>query len=93
MKKTDSTISSDTEFLQAVTFGANYLLNEQWMVSAQIQANRSDVVDENKYRIGFNYQWHDVIGTGLYYQYRDTDYSGESSDYINEVGLSLKFVF
>ncbi|EGQ9217142.1 porin family protein [Vibrio parahaemolyticus] len=92
-EKTDSTISSDTEFLQAVTIGANYLLNKQWMVSAQIQANRSDVVDENKYRIGFNYQWHDVIGTGLYYQYRDTDYSGESSDYINEVGLSLKFVF
>lgn len=90
---TDKTLVSESEFLHAAVFGANYLLSETLIVNAEIEANRSDIVDENKYKIGLNYQWHDVIGTGLYYQYRDTDYSGAPSDYINEVGLSLRFVY
>ncbi|NMU84592.1 porin family protein, partial [Vibrio parahaemolyticus] len=65
----------------------------QLIATAEVEVNRSDIVDENNFKIGFNYQWHDVIGTGLFYQFRDTDYSGESSDYVNEVGLSLKFVY
>lgn len=91
--KTDNTLSSDSELLQAVTVGVNYLFSEQLIATAEVEVNRSDIVDENNFKIGFNYQWHDVIGTGLFYQFRDTDYSGESSDYVNEVGLSLKFVY
>lgn len=90
---TDRTLVSETEFFHAAIMGANYLLIEKFIMSAELEANRSDIVDENKITIGFNYQWHDVIGTGLYYQYRDSDYEGASSDYINEVGLSLKFVY
>ncbi|PFG56429.1 opacity protein-like surface antigen [Vibrio sp. ES.051] len=91
--KTDNTLSSDSELLQAVTVGVNYLLSEKLIATAEVEVNRSDIVDENNVKIGFNYQWHDVIGSGLFYQFRDTDYSGESSDYINEVGLSLKFIY
>ncbi|MEF1305463.1 porin family protein, partial [Vibrio owensii] len=58
-----------------------------------VHLNRSDIVDENNYKIGFNYQWHHVIGTGLYYQFRDTDYEGQPSDHINEVGISFKFIY
>ncbi|MCS0300577.1 MULTISPECIES: outer membrane beta-barrel protein [Vibrio] len=91
--KTDNTLSSDSELIQAVTVGVNYLLSEKLIATAEVELNRSDIVDENNFKIGFNYQWHKVIGTGLFYQFRDTDYSGESSDYVNEVGLSLKFVY
>ncbi|HHX8279840.1 TPA: outer membrane beta-barrel protein [Vibrio diabolicus] len=91
--KTDNTLSSDSELIQAVTVGVNYLLSEKLIATAEVELNRSDIVDENNFKIGFNYQWHNVIGTGLFYQFRDTDYSGESSDYVNEVGLSLKFVY
>ncbi|GAJ72495.1 hypothetical protein JCM18904_3325 [Vibrio sp. JCM 18904] len=92
--KTDNTLSSDSELIQAVTVGGvNYLLSEKLIATAEVELNRSDIVDENNFKIGFNYQWHKVIGTGLFYQFRDTDYSGESSDYVNEVGLSLKFVY
>ncbi|HHF2994433.1 TPA: outer membrane beta-barrel protein [Vibrio diabolicus] len=91
--KTDNTLSSDSELLQAITVGVNYLFSEKLIATAEMEVNRSDIVDENNFKIGFNYQWHDVIGTGLFYQFRDTDYSGESSDYVNEVGLSLKFVY
>ena len=91
--KTDNTLSSDSELIQAVTVGVNYLLSEKLIATAEVEFNRSDIVDENNFKIGFNYQWHKVIGTGLFYQFRDTDYSGESSDYVNEVGLSLKFVY
>ncbi|EQB0498599.1 outer membrane beta-barrel protein [Vibrio alginolyticus] len=91
--KTDNTLSSDSELIQAVTVGVNYLLSEKLIVTAEVELNRSDIADENNFKIGFNYQWHKVIGTGLFYQFRDTDYSGESSDYVNEVGLSLKFVY
>nr|WP_321281421.1 outer membrane beta-barrel protein [uncultured Vibrio sp.] len=90
---TDKTLLSDSEFIHAVAVGAQYLVGEKLIVNAELEANRSDVVDENKYKIGFNYQWHDVIGTGVYYQYRDTEYSGSRSDYINEVGLNLRFVY
>lgn len=90
---TDNTLLSETEFIQAVAIGAQYLVGEKLIINTELEANRSDIVDENKYKIGFNYQWHDVIGTGLYYQYRDTEYSGAPSDYINEVGLSLRFVY
>ena len=90
---TDRTLVSETEFFHAVVMGLNYLMSEKFTLITQLEANRSDIVDENKMTIGFNYQWHDVIGTGLYYQYRDTDYKDASSDYINEVGLSLKFVY
>ncbi|HHF3073465.1 TPA: outer membrane beta-barrel protein [Vibrio diabolicus] len=91
--KTDNTLSSDSELIQAVTVGVNYLLREKLIATAEVELNRSDIVDENNFKIGLNYQWHKVIGTGLFYQFRDTDYSGESSDYVNEVGLSLKFVY
>ncbi len=91
--KTDNTLSSDSELIQAVTVGVNYLLSEKLIATAEVELNRSDIVDENNFKIGLNYQWHKVIGTGLFYQFRDTDYSGESSDYVNEVGLSLKFVY
>ncbi|EKZ8661116.1 porin family protein [Vibrio alginolyticus] len=91
--KTDNTLSSDSELIQAVTVGVNYLLSEKLIATAEVELNRSDIVDENNFKIGFNYQWHKVIGTGLFYQFRDTDYSGESSDFVNEVGLSLKFVY
>ncbi|EGQ8053684.1 porin family protein [Vibrio alginolyticus] len=91
--KTDNTLSSDSELIQAVTVGVNYLLSEKLIATAEVELNRSDIADENNFKIGFNYQWHKVIGTGLFYQFRDTDYSGESSDYVNEVGLSLKFVY
>lgn len=91
--KTDNTLSSDSELIQAVTVGVNYLLSEKLIATAEVEFNRSDIVDENNFKIGLNYQWHKVIGTGLFYQFRDTDYSGESSDYVNEVGLSLKFVY
>ncbi|HHF3274329.1 TPA: outer membrane beta-barrel protein [Vibrio alginolyticus] len=91
--KTDNTLSSDSELIQAVTVGVNYLLSEKLIATAEVELNSSDIVDENNFKIGFNYQWHKVIGTGLFYQFRDTDYSGESSDYVNEVGLSLKFVY
>ncbi|EPS3430693.1 outer membrane beta-barrel protein [Vibrio alginolyticus] len=91
--KTDNTLSSDSELIQAVAVGVNYLLSEKLIATAEVELNRSDIVDENNFKIGFNYQWHKVIGTGLFYQFRDTDYSGESSDYVNEVGLSLKFVY
>ncbi|MBS9897516.1 porin family protein [Vibrio alginolyticus] len=91
--KTDNTLSSDSELIQAVTVGVNYLLSEKLIATAEVEFNRSDIVDENNFKIGFNYQWHKVIGTGLFYQFRDTDYSGKSSDYVNEVGLSLKFVY
>ncbi|MCQ9038026.1 porin family protein [Vibrio alginolyticus] len=91
--KTDNTLSSDSELIQAVTVGVNYLLSEKLIATAEVELNRSNIVDENNFKIGFNYQWHKVIGTGLFYQFRDTDYSGESSDYVNEVGLSLKFVY
>ena len=91
--KTDNTLSSDSELIQAVTVGVNYLLSEKLIATAEVELNRSDIVDENNFKIGFKYQWHKVIGTGLFYQFRDTDYSGESSDYVNEVGLSLKFVY
>ncbi|ENG5980629.1 porin family protein [Vibrio sp. 1641] len=91
--KTDNTLSSDSELIQAVAVGVNYLLSEKLIATAEVEFNRSDIVDENNFKIGFNYQWHKVIGTGLFYQFRDTDYSGESSDYVNEVGLSLKFVY
>ncbi|ENB2045792.1 porin family protein [Vibrio alginolyticus] len=91
--KTDNTLTSDSELIQAVTVGVNYLLSEKLIATAEVELNRSDIVDENNFKIGFNYQWHKVIGTGLFYQFRDTDYSGESSDYVNEVGLSLKFVY
>lgn len=90
---TDKALVSDTDFIHAAVIGASYLLRENFIVTAEAEANRSDIVDENKITVGFNYQWHDVIGTGLYYQYRDTDYAGASSDYINEVGLSLKFLY
>ncbi|ALR91796.1 outer membrane beta-barrel protein [Vibrio alginolyticus] len=91
--KTDNTLSSDSELIQAVTVGVNYLLSEKLIATAEVELNSSDIVDENNFKIGLNYQWHKVIGTGLFYQFRDTDYSGESSDYVNEVGLSLKFVY
>ena len=91
--KTDNTLSSDSELIQAVTVGVNYLLSEKLIATAEVELNRSDIVDENNFKIGLNYQWHKVIGTGLFYQFRDTDYSGESSDFVNEVGLSLKFVY
>ncbi|EIP0118704.1 porin family protein [Vibrio alginolyticus] len=91
--KSDNTLSSDSELIQAVTVGVNYLLSEKLIATAEVELNRSDIVDENNFKIGLNYQWHKVIGTGLFYQFRDTDYSGESSDYVNEVGLSLKFVY
>ncbi|EGX6963698.1 porin family protein [Vibrio alginolyticus] len=91
--KTDNTLSSDSELIQAVTVGVNYLLSEKLIATAEVELNRSDIVDENNFKIGLKYQWHKVIGTGLFYQFRDTDYSGESSDYVNEVGLSLKFVY
>ncbi|EJS0370597.1 outer membrane beta-barrel protein [Vibrio alginolyticus] len=91
--KTDNTLSSDSELIQAVTVGVNYLLSEKLIATAEVELNCSDIVDENNFKIGLNYQWHKVIGTGLFYQFRDTDYSGESSDYVNEVGLSLKFVY
>ncbi|MCR9593381.1 porin family protein [Vibrio alginolyticus] len=91
--KTDNTLSSDSELIQAVTVGVNYLLSEKLIATTEVELNRSDIADENNFKIGFNYQWHKVIGTGLFYQFRDTDYSGESSDYVNEVGLSLKFVY
>ncbi|AXY01344.1 porin family protein [Vibrio alfacsensis] len=90
---TDRTLSSESEFIQGVKLGTNYLISEKLIATAEIYLNRSDIVDENNYKIGFNYQWHDVIGTGLYYQYRDTDYQGEASEEINEVGLSFKFVY
>lgn len=90
---TDKALVSETDFIHAAVIGINYLLSDNFIVNAEGEANRSDVVDENKVTLAFNYQWHDVIGTGLYYQYRDTDYKGASSDYINEVGLSLKFVY
>ncbi|MDW1916386.1 outer membrane beta-barrel protein [Vibrio sp. Vb0349] len=91
--KTDNKLSSDSELIQAVTVGVNYLLSEKLIATAEVELNSSDIVDENNFKIGLNYQWHKVIGTGLFYQFRDTDYSGESSDYVNEVGLSLKFVY
>ncbi|EMY6463331.1 TPA: porin family protein [Vibrio alginolyticus] len=91
--KTDNTLSSDSELIQAVTVGVNYLLSEKLIATAEVELNSSEIVDENNFKIGLNYQWHKVIGTGLFYQFRDTDYSGESSDYVNEVGLSLKFVY
>ncbi len=90
---TDKALVSDTDFIHAAVIGVSYLLHENFTVTAEVEANRSDIVDENNITVGFNYQWHDVIGTGLYYQYRDTDYAGVSSDYINEVGLSLKFLY
>lgn len=90
---TDRTISSDSEFIQGVTIGANYLFSEKLMATAEVHLNRSDIVDENNYKIGFNYQWHHVIGTGLYYQFRNTDYEGQPSDHINEVGISFKFIY
>ncbi len=89
---TDETLVSEREFLHEATIGVNYLVTEKLILNAEIEANRSDIVDENKYKIGFNYQWHDVIGTGVYYEYRDTEYIG-ASDYVNELGLNLKFVY
>ena len=76
-----------------MTIGANYLFSEKLMATAEVHLNRSDIVDENNYKIAFNYQWHHVIGTGLYYQFRDTDYQSRESDHINEVGISFKFVY
>lgn len=92
-KETDRTLLSDTEFIHEITIGTNYLLRERLIVNAEAAFNSSDIVDENKYIVGLIYQWHDVIGTGLYYKYRDTDYRGASPDYINEVGLHLKFLY
>ena len=90
---TDRTISSESEFIQAATFGANYLFSEKLIGTAEISINRSDIVDENNYKLAFNYQWHKVIGTGVYYQLRDTDYRGSSSEHINEVGIGFKFIY
>ncbi|MGR5548960.1 outer membrane beta-barrel protein [Vibrio sp. DNB22_12_1] len=91
--ETGKALSSETEFIHGVTLGVNYLFSEKWMAIAEVHLNRSDIVDENNYKIAFNYQWHEVIGAGLYYQYRDTDYQNEASEEINEVGFSLKFVY
>ncbi|MGR5131559.1 outer membrane beta-barrel protein [Vibrio alfacsensis] len=90
---TNRTLSSESEFIQGITLGANYLFSEKLMATTEVHVNRSDIVDENNYKVAFNYQWHDVIGTGLYYQFRDTDYQGEASEEINEVGISFKFVY
>ena len=93
LDKSDKTLSSDREFLHGATLGANYLLTDKLIAAAEVHVNHSDIVNERNYKIGFNYQWHDVIGTGLYYQYRDTDYKDTRSDHINEVGLNFKFVY
>ncbi|CAM2833346.1 outer membrane beta-barrel protein [Vibrio mytili] len=91
--ETDKSLSSDSEFIHAFAVGGSYLVTEQLSATAEVKLNFSDIVDENIYKFAFNYQWHDVIGTGLYYQFRDTDYAGEKPGYINEVGLSFKFVY
>ncbi|GEM74477.1 outer membrane beta-barrel protein [Vibrio sagamiensis] len=89
----NKTLSSERDFLHGVTLGMNYLLIGSLVAIAEVHVNRSDIVHENNYKVGFNYQWHDVVGTGLYYQYRDTDYQYTPSEHINEVGLYLKFVY
>ncbi|MDF2154319.1 outer membrane beta-barrel protein [Vibrio sp. CAU 1672] len=84
----DKTIYSESEFLQAAKLGVHYLIKENLTATAEVKLTRSDWVDEDNYRLALNYQWHDVIGTGVYYQYRDVE-----SNYINEAGISLRFLY
>ncbi len=91
--ETDKALVSDTDFIHAAIVGVHYLLAEDLILTAEAEFNRSGIVDEDKITFGFNYQWHDVIGTGLYYQHRDTDYKGASPDYIDEFGFRLTFAY
>ncbi|MDA0147391.1 outer membrane beta-barrel protein [Vibrio sp. LaRot3] len=85
---TNTTLSSSDEFTWGGELGLIYQLNERWSAIADVEWNRSDIIDVDAYSLRANYRVSPRISFGGFYTHRN---SGDSTT--NEGGVSLRVHF
>jgi len=85
---TDTTLSSNDEFTWGGELGLIYQLNERWSAIADVEWNRSDIIDVDIYTLRANYRASQRMSFGGFYTHRN---SGVTTT--NEGGVSLRVHF
>ncbi|HDZ3736682.1 TPA: hypothetical protein RSW51_002320 [Vibrio vulnificus] len=87
-KSTDTKLNSEKGLLRGGKVGFYYFATDKLSVQIEGEFTRSDWVDEDNAKLSVAYQWGERFGSSAFYKYRDA-----GKDYINEAGISLKWVY
>ena len=92
LNSNNKTLESDTEFIHGGKFDLNYGFAKRWVANGSIQANRSELFDEEIYHLGLRYKITSKFSIEGAYQHRngDSDNGGERT---NELGLAFRLEY
>ncbi|MCF8778969.1 outer membrane beta-barrel protein [Vibrio sp. IRLE0018] len=86
--KTDTKLNSEKGMLTGGKVGFYYFATDKLSVQVEGEFTRTDWVDEDNAKLSVAYQWGKRFGCSAFYKYRDA-----GKNYINEAGISLKWVY
>lgn len=87
-KSTDTKLNSEKGLLRGGKVGFYYFATDKLSVQMEGEFTRSDWIDEDNAKLSVAYQWGKRFSSSAFYKYRDT-----GKDYINEAGISLKWIY
>ncbi|WP_255230553.1 outer membrane beta-barrel protein [Vibrio pelagius] len=92
LNSNNKTLESDTEFIHGGKLDLNYGFAKRWVANGSIQANRSELFDEEIYHLGLRYKITSKFSIEGAYQHRngDSDNGGERT---NELGLAFRLEY
>jgi len=92
LNSNNQTLESDTEFIHGGKLDLNYGFAKRWVANGSIQANRSELFDEEIYHLGLRYKITSKFSIEGAYQHRngDSDNGGERT---NELGLAFRLEY
>lgn len=81
---TNTTVSSDTEFIHGAKVALNYGFSDSWIAIGSVQFNRSDLFDEEVYHTSLRYLVTPKFAVGGFYNHRNGQ-----DERTNEIGVNF----